>query len=383
MYHPSSPSYMLRIAKRRIEKSQAEMNEIIRMQNEEIERLTQELNSKADQLNEREIQNEKISLVLREKVMKLKQELQSEVTKRAILKSHTSVYFAKSLEELNAEHERELSRMRIEYESKMEIAKARPLTQQDDVVFTDILDSIGKTRLTIAESLKKRDIEKEENIQIELERLNQLVIQHKYRYNQLQNLILEKTKEKSELIEKFKKHILTAETTKINRVYFLKELEDSQEETLHKIKTDFQIKEDQIKIKLSEENDLLRKDLVEANQRLIMMKTGVDTGRTKTSSRCDQALEEKIKIEKELDDLVLGIDKSRNSRLLKILQKEYKDIEYLRLRYKKYLEQREILMSEKNHLTSEVRRIDFVLFGKSGKHQIKNEKKKTGKVFVL
>lgn len=383
MYHPSSPSYMLRIAKRRIEKSQAEMNEIIRMQNEEIERLTQELNSKADQLNEREIQNEKISLVLREKVMKLKQELQSEVTKRAILKSHTSVYFAKSLEELNAEHERELSRLRIEYESKMEIAKARPLTQQDDVVFTDILDSIGKTRLTIAESLKKRDIEKEENIQIELERLNQLVIQHKYRYNQLQNLILEKTKEKSELIEKFKKHILTAETTKINRVYFLKELEDSQEETLHKIKTDFQIKEDQIKIKLSEENDLLRKDLVEANQRLIMMKTGVDTGRTKTSSRCDQALEEKIKIEKELDDLVLGIDKSRNSRLLKILQKEYKDIEYLRLRYKKYLEQREILMSEKNHLTSEVRRIDFVLFGKSGKHQIKNEKKKTGKVFVL
>lgn len=383
MYHPSSPSYMLRIAKRRIEKSQAEMNEIIRMQNEEIERLTQELNSKADQLNEREIQNEKISLVLREKVMKLKQELQSEVTKRAILKSHTSVYFAKSLEELNAEHERELSRLRIEYESKMEIAKARPLTQQDDVVFTDILDSIGKTRLTIAESLKKRDIEKEENIQIELERLNQLVIQHKYRYNQLQNLILEKTKEKSELIEKFKKHILTAETTKINRVYFLKELEDSQEETLHKIKTDFQIKEDQIKIKLSEENDLLRKDLVEANQRLIMMKTGVDTGRTKTSSRCDQALEEKIKIEKELDDLVLGIDKSRNSRLLKILQKEYKDIEYLRLRYKKYLEQREILMSEKNHLTSEVKRIDFVLFGKSGKHQIKNEKKKTGKVFVL
>ena len=350
------------------ERKLAQLNEIKELQNQEIERLKKEYNSILSQINETEARNSQSEAILKNKIEELKSEIANFETRRSILKSHTYVSHSKEMSDQQAIHQDNILRLRTEYETKINETKLK--SEKNTEKTTEIVSQIDTTCKEITSLLKEKQTKNERKVKQQLDALNERIEDLK----QYEESLKKKINKRKQTIEdedfKFKKYIEKSKTLQDRRSAVINETISSAEEQYKMFDSAQTAEENAIRDQNNRILEDLRSKIGKLKLKCSTMKHCINSGRTDESEEIDQANMEKDKLSKQLDQEILKKDDSGESRMMKTLKEEYVDRQYLIQRIGRYQEQLNSLKAEKKKVLIELKRLDFMIFGKKGKYQI-------------
>ena len=361
-----STSY-LELKGRMSEKKLAQLNEIKELQNQEIERLKQEYNSILAQINETEVRNSQAESILKHRIAQLKSEIDNFSTRRAVLKSHTKVSHSKKMNEQQSIHQDNIMRLRTQYETKINETKLKSNQNMDET--TNIVTQIDTTCREISKVLNQKHNKNERRVKQQLDALNERIEDLK----QYETTLQKKIDKRKQTIEdedfKFQKYIEKSKTLQERRTAVINETISSAEEQYQMFDSAQTAEENAIRDQNNRILEDLRNKIAKMKTKCSSMQQGISSGRTAESDEIDAANIEKARISKQLDDEILQRDESGESRMMKTLKDEYMDRQYLLQRMNKYNEQLKSLKAEKKKVLLELKRLDFMVFGKNGQYQ--------------
>ncbi|EAY08868.1 hypothetical protein TVAG_051030 [Trichomonas vaginalis G3] len=350
------------------EKKLNELQEIVELQNEEIIRLKNEYKQLINTINQTESASSQTDIILKKKIASLQSELKNLDTRTTILKSHSSVAHSRMINELQTEHQDNIIKTRIKYESK--IAELQ-LQNKNNTPVADILSKIDTTRSKISESLKEKMDQNEKQIQNELASLSdktkdleQYCTQLEQKIKQKRNLIQEET-------DKFKNYITKSEELHKRRTIAIDESEASIKEQYEMFEKSQLAEINSIRDKNNSSLEKIRGKIAEQRNKVFKMKQSIASGRTDISTSVDEAQREKTKLSKQLDDQIYSSYTDGEKSMMKVIKREYVDRQYLMKRLAAYKEQMNEIKKSRNEILTEVKRLDFMLYGKGGKYQRK------------
>lgn len=350
------------------EKKLNELQEIVELQNEEILRLKNEQKQVFEQIAHAEAAGSKADIILKRRIAALQSEIKNIDSRHSILKSHSSQAHSKMIGELQSEHQDKIIKLRIEYETK--IAELS-LQNSKPPPTSDIFAEIDTSKADIASALKEKMTNNEKQVQKELLQLDSKIKDLAQYHKELEDKVKLRKNLINEENDKFKNYIEKSNELQKRRTNAIEEAQKSIEEQYNMFVKAQLAEENALREKNNEIIEKIRQKISEQRIRTSKMKESIATGRTDTSFKVDEAKQEKIKLTSELDKQIYSTYTDGEKSMIKVVKKEYVDRQYLIKRLAAYKEQMNEIKKQRNEVLTEVKRLDFMLYGKNGKYQRK------------
>ena len=360
-------SSFIEIKGRVSEKKLAELKEIVALQNQEILRLQNEQKSLIEAIDESEVRNSQTETILKKRIAKLQSEISSYSSKKSILRSHSMLAHSKLMSEQQAIHQDNIMRLRTQYESKIAKASLKSNAQSEDT--TKIINKIDETCIQISKVLNEKIGKNEQQVQQQLSVLRERIEELRSEEINLRQQIEKRKQAIEEEDNKFKSYIEKSKRLQQKRESVINETTETAEEQYKMFDSAQTAEENALRDQYDKQIEDLRMKISKMRNKASAMKESIETGRTPDSDLIDDAKIEKSRISQQLDKEVISKDESGESAMLKKIKAEYKDRKYLIGRMDAYKKQMKTLKEEKKGILMELKRIDFMVFGKNGKYQ--------------
>ncbi|KAK8888477.1 hypothetical protein M9Y10_039556 [Tritrichomonas musculus] len=360
--------YKSRIPQWEKDKKEFEINGTIQLQTDIIHRLRKEYNCLLNQVSISIDHLKQIKSIYQSKRQSIEQEISSVLTTTELIKTKMNSNHTKAMNAIRANHNKRLHSIRLQYANELSIGKldteqrllGNDLNDLDD---KNVISSIGSTRAKIADLLNhKMEKEKENDTQEKLNRIMLQVDQDRKRCAYLQQKIDEMTSDLEEARKISSLHqteIILNSPLKFDYTKMEQELLDRsadiiKEESEYKEDSENQIEQYRSQIRdIRIKSDKLKKKIKKADG--------------KTSPELEAKLKELNDLEQEHDSILKQRQMLSNlqASIQKTKKKKKKVSEQISFHVSDLVEYKK----ENLALIEEIRRLDFMIYGRNGKYQ--------------
>lgn len=360
--------YKSRIPQWEKDKKEFEINGTIQLQTDIIHRLRKEYNCLLNQVSISIDHLKQIKSIYQSKMQSIEQEISSVLTTTELIKTKMNSNHTKAMNAIRANHNKRLHSIRLQYANELSIGKidteqrllGNDLNDLDD---KNVISSIGSTRAKIADLLNhKVEKEKENDTQEKLNRIMLQVDQDRKRCAYLQQKIDEMTSDLEEARKISSLHqteIILNSPLKFDYTKMEQELLDRsadiiKEESEYKEDSENQIEQYRSQIRdIRIKSDKLKKKIKKADG--------------KTSPELEAKLKELNDLEQEHDSILKQRQMLSNlqASIQKTKKKKKKVSEQISFHVSDLVEYKK----ENLALIEEIRRLDFMIYGRNGKYQ--------------
>lgn len=360
--------YKSRIPQWEKDKKEFEINGTIQLQTDIIHRLRKEYNCLLNQVSISIDHLKQIKSIYQSKMQSIEQEISSVLTTTELIKTKMNSNHTKAMNAIRANHNKRLHSIRLQYANELSIGKldteqrllGNDLNDLDD---KNVISSIGSTRAKIADLLNhKMEKEKENDTQEKLNRIMLQVDQDRKRCAYLQQKIDEMTSDLEEARKISSLHqteIILNSPLKFDYTKMEQELLDRsadiiKEESEYKEDSENQIEQYRSQIRdIRIKSDKLKKKIKKADG--------------KTSPELEAKLKELNDLEQEHDSILKQRQMLSNlqASIQKTKNKKKKVSEQISFHVSDLVEYKK----ENLALIEEIRRLDFMIYGRNGKYQ--------------
>jgi HAMP domain-containing protein len=348
---------MAGIEKRYVEKEMFRRERTLQLQSDEIGRLNEEFKRLIQHVMDLKEHRVKAESLCQARIFDLKREISLIPTRTSIQKSQMVSSQTNAISACQLAHQNLFNKIRSEYEQKLSEISFSIEEEQ-----TSVVSSIGSTRAKIAEVLGRKAQLQEARIQEKLEKINQQIAADRPRIAELQDAV-DRIREE---IQRDKQLLDIGPQEDINNIA---REEEREEQNLLLVQANALAEEHQFRDSCRRDLEKLKSEMAEAQIKLGTLKHRVRETEVSENSDLQSALKERERLEEKRRKLIAS---KRNPRA------SVEGISRERTKQKDLVGQmggsRRALneaLAERERLLNELRRLDFMLFGRSGKYQTK------------
>lgn len=358
---------------RKNEKAIFERKQILVLQDEEIHRLKDEHFTLLKQIQTTENHFVKVNKLYNDRTSKLRDSIQSYSAKRVTLRIKLYKSHTEQISKMRAEHQANLQKLQTEYAQKMKEAKQNPIKLNSDGRQTSvevISTSIDRIHTLTERVMQEKATANNEIIEKRLNEYKSMIESYRQREIDLRQQIDAARKDLTDSRERNK--IRLKEATELAHKNSLRNEKTAAktDDIMLMQRANNVSKLNEIRVNEIESLEALKESINAVKKKIFEYKTKI--------TDCNvQEIQESKKAQESVDQLVLQLDKLNNNEIAAHMmrynerEKEEKSKSH---KFKKLLDslekERNLLISENSRLRSEIRRIDFMLYGRNGIHQI-------------
>lgn len=349
--------------KRKAEKELYDKQRTVQIQNDEIERLKIELKAILRQSVEMQDRLAQTESIYTSRIFEMKHQLSMLPTRISHKRSQLIRKHTQALNDCRTLHHNLLERIRRKYERKLS-QLAESTLNTTEIEPDELVDSIDSTRSKIAELLHVKSEKQELRIRDKLSRLSMQVEGDRKRSKQLQASIdhLRSELEQAKAISASKTIAMTLEVPAIDT--------SREEESLLLAKANMVSEETMFRQECHQALEKLRAEIVEKQALAHRLRKNIRESRTDDSEPLQRATDELAQLEQAHENLIQQRKEREELSVAGKVRTERKRQQGL---VKQIIETREALEEAKleyKTLMTELKRLDFMVYGRRGKYQI-------------
>ncbi|EAX93794.1 hypothetical protein TVAG_339170 [Trichomonas vaginalis G3] len=367
------------LSQRKTEKAIFERKQIIALQDEEIARLKDEHFMLLRQIQTTENHFVKVNKLYNERTTKLRDNIQSISAKRIhsriqLYKSHTD-----QITKLRTEHQAALKNIQIEYDQKMKEEKEKPITLKADGRQTSvevIAESINRINTLTQQALQEKEANKNEIIEKRLTEYKTHIENYRQKELDLRQQIQNAQFELEEARKRNEIRIEEAKELAQKRALRNEQTAAKTDDLMIMQRANNVSRLNEIRVNEIQSLENLKADLNEAKKKVFELKTKI------TDANVSEIRESK-KAQESVDKLVIQLDSLNNQDIATHIQQyaekekeEKRKMHKIKKSLESLVNQRDLLIKDNSRLRDEIRRIDFMLYGRNGIHQIQKSSRK-------
>jgi chromosome segregation ATPase len=332
----------------------------MQLQDDEITRLNSELRSLTRQISRMTDHFQQKESVNKAQISQLKQEIGAVTRQRATTKAKLLSEHTKAVAALQAQHRSVLDGLKSEYNSKLGLSQ--PSGSQAKVK-DGLLDSINSTRSQISDELEQKEERREIQAQAKLVRLTSRITEDRRRARDLEKRVEEMKKE----LEKVK----TVSSLRQAELGLAIPVLDTtaEDEHLEITKSNYLAEENQQRAGFQKQIDGWRVQLKGILAKSAMLQKRIRERETDDTEALALAREEHEELKDVCATLREGLTRGRKEAIDDRIDKEHQQQNKVsELRETAQVDLKEV-KAERERLLAELRRLDFMLYGRSGQYQ--------------
>jgi hypothetical protein len=351
---------ILGLTRRQAEAEFYDGQKTIRLASDEIDRLETELQMTLRHIAELEDGNTRSVTIYQTRISNLKQEISAVLSQTSVKKSQLESAHTREITSLQTSHRATLDRTRADYERRLEAVAESPIPP--DVDAGVLVDSISSTRSKIDDMLQQKAERQEIQVQAKLSRLTEQIQADRARVKDL---------EKS--IEQTKTDILStkrlASTQKTEVLLAIPQIDTAAEEEHLAVTTaDFIGSENALREGSHVEIEGIRKRITETQLKTVKLKRRISESRTDHTEPLQRARAELQELEEEQRTLMLQTQESE-ARIPRRMHRERRRQATSIVQMETLRENLKEASGQNASLLKEIRRLDFMVYGRAGRWQ--------------
>lgn len=349
-----------------IDKDHYEYEKTLILQNDEVQRLKDELQLLYSHVKKAKKHSNHVKLIYKQKVKSIKKEIKSVPTSASIVKSKLISDHTKAINELKEQHDNQINALRIMFEESMRKIQEIPIEDESLKQAIKKTEKAGKKQAEIILQAIQKSKEMEAEIEQKINQIQTQIDDSKMKANNLQDEI-----DKLQDIIAREKQQATKYRLKIQKR--MKQLPDYSVE-IKKYDNQALIEENHVKDTANIELEQIRTKINGYLAKSKEIQSKIDSNYTENSPKINENLHEMAELEAVYQ---------KYAQKLRYFQDIQDEITFRRRQLKENVqklkncaEDLEEAQNQNATLLEEVRRLDFMVYGRMGKYQIKEKSRK-------
>lgn len=356
------------IEKRKAEAELFQRNKTICLQNDEISRLTSDYNSIHEQIENSLIHNQQVDQIYKNKIYRLRRKISSISSEFSVQKTKTMTQFSNQITEMINQHALKLNQIKESYRIKISQSSEPEIYIEKDPEILAISKSIKETREQINKTMEEQIRNRKESINKRLNNYTtQLELLHQ-KEKDINVLIFEEKKKLQEAKAFTMLRQCDAEATIQSKEKGLQTNQSKAEEKLLLFRASALNSENSLREDFQHEIQNIQSQIRDQTQKSLQLQKSI------REIKIDEKGELK-KAQKQLNDLSekhIQAKEEEEKNIQNEIQQIIREKNYqqeCRFAISEHEDRLKFLKEEHNALKEEIKRIDFMIYGRNGKFQ--------------